>query len=71
MFFQRRVERETYQLIRHLSRGDSCIAFTLPPQHNGINQWLRLLSRDMSQGRDQLIEIRVRAWSAYFLYGGF
>lgn len=53
--------RAAYLLVRHLPRSDRCIPFRLAPNHDGVDQWLRFLPRDMSQRRNQLIEIRIRA----------
>lgn len=61
------VEQMTYILqLRTLLR--SLLALRLSPQHYGINQGLRLLARNVSECRYELVKSRVDSRSAHELY---
>jgi len=49
----------------------SFLALGLAPQHNGIDQRLRLLARNIAQRGYELVETRIHAGTAYQLDSGF
>ena len=46
-------------------------AFILPPVHYGIYQRLRLVARDMAEGRNELVKVWIHAWTHHKLYSDF